>query len=214
MARPPIRPLGYGRFWKLRKMKCFPEVRAKLVAGVSTVKIARWVQDDCGERNDIKLGSLAAELSALRRSLGSMELVQAMHPGVFDDAVDKLGNGLNELEELAEIYGVQKTRIMDMHEMEKKLKVPHRGTGNEVRIAAELLRTSHQIKADLGALNHMDRVEPGPADLYDVRGRYGEQVASVIGDPERRMRVLAAVDKLLSKATPEAEPVEAKASGE
>lgn len=192
---------------RIRRLKCFPEVVARLKSGESTYKIAPWIQDECGEALDISCITLRAQLATFRREMKSLVLLEARQPAFVQNALEKVKKGLDELDELEKIYEIQKQRIEDMHKLEKKLTIANRITGHEIRIAAELLRTRHQIKMDLGLEGGRQlgtlTIAPGttgsrPELHYDTQSRYGTEVASVIDVPEKRQRVLDAVRRAMA----------------
>jgi hypothetical protein len=155
---------------------------------------------ECGEYRDTHYRSLAAQLCAYRRTLSAAELVAVREPGFVADAKKEINDGLDELAELAEIYKVQKARILQARQLEEQLKILNKGLGNEVRIAGELLRTSVSIKESIGLNGDIDTRNPGPAFMMDTRSRYGERVSRVIEDPGHRNKVLGAVSAVLAAA--------------
>lgn len=188
-----------GPFAKLRACDCFPEAKNRLLAGVPPTKVAKFIQDN-GEYTHIHWRSLAAQLCAYRRTLHPAELVKIREPDFVADAKEKIQQALDEEAEIAELFQVQKERIKQGRSLEEKLGVLNKTLGNEVRIAAELLRTSAAIKEQTGLADPVADRGIAPAHMYDVRSRYGERVAKVIEDPSKRSRVLSAVGALLSAA--------------
>jgi hypothetical protein len=196
-------------FRQIEQLKCFPQVRELLLSGRPATRVAKAIQEDFEEMQDTERQSLVAYLLAFRRNLSAVELVKATNPRFVSDAMDTIDQGLDEMAELAEIFGIQKDRIIQGHELEKNLKVLNRTLGNEVRIAAELLRTSHQIKTDLGANSGSGgQTRVNPAVAFDIRSRFGEGVARVMADPSKRTRVLEAAKRALSARGKKLEPEE------
>lgn len=206
MSRPVSVPSKRRPFADIRMLPCYPEVKRRLAAGHTAASVVRYIQDHEGHLTEKKPRKLAARLSALRRKLATLELVKHSEPALYEEARNKLDNGLNELEELASIYAIQKERIGIGYDLEKKLKVLNKTLGNEVRIAAELLRTRHQVKQDLRLDGEgIDRGRAGPAEMLNVRSRYGERVARVVNDASKRTRVLEIVARAMEKAQEEKE---------
>jgi hypothetical protein len=186
-------------FRQIEKLKCFDQVKALLLSGRPATRVAAAIHEQFGEMKDHEHGTLVAYLLAYRRTLSAMELAKVTQPQFVSDAMDKIDQGLDELAELAEIFQIQKSRIIQGNELEKNLKVLNRTLGNEVRIATEMLRTSHQMKVELGARSGGGSVHMNPAVAYDVQSRYGEKVARVMADPSKRTRVLEAAKRALEK---------------
>ena len=194
-----------GPFGKLRSMPSFEEAKDRLLAGVTPTRVAKWMHEQ-GDYTDIPPTSLAATLCAYRRTLSSAELVQTREPSFVANAKDEIEEGLDELAELAEVFGIQKDRILQGRKLESKLGVLNKTLGNEVRIAGELLRTSMTIKQSLGLASDTPAEagqHPGPQFRYDVRSRYGERIAQVVEDPGKRNRVLNVVQALVDAAEAE-----------
>ena len=187
-------PTG-GAFKKLRSCPSFPEARARMLAGVPPTRVAAYMHE-CGDYVSLKLHDLVTTLCAYRRTLSAVELIATKDPQFVSNAKQKVLDGVNELEELGVIYNIQKARIMQGRELEKKIGVLNKTLGNEVRIAGEILRTSATIKEQIGFGDDKSD-DVNPAFRYDTRARYGERVARVIEDPTKRNRVLNAVTALL-----------------
>jgi len=196
-----------GTFGKLHGFASFPEAKHRILAGVTPTRVARWMHEQ-GDYTDIPVRSLAATLCAYRRTLSARELIATREPQFVAEAKDEVNSGLDELQELAAIFAIQKNRVVMGHELESKLKILNKSLGNEVRIAGELLRTSMTIKQSLGLASGGDADRRGdPTFKHDVRSRYGERVAQVLENPGKRNRVLNVVSSLLEAA--EAKKVEA-----
>lgn len=210
MSGPTVGKLS-GPFAKLRSCESFPEAKSRLLAGVGPTAVARYMQE-CGDYVGISYQSLAAMLCAYRKTLSASELVAVREPGFVADAMQEIDNGLDELSELAAIFQVQKSRILQGRKLEVKLGILNKTLGNEVRIAGELLRTSVTVKQQITGGDDVRVSHPGPAFSYNTRSRYGERVATVIEDPAKRNRVLNAVSALIAagSASEAHEAVESK----
>jgi len=215
MAVPKVGKLP-GPFSRLRSCKSFPEAKSRLLAGVGPTGVARFMHSE-GDYTECSYQSLAAMLCAYRKTLSSTEMLSLQKPGFVSAAVKEIEDGLDELSELAEIFQVQKARILQGRKLETKLGVLNKTLGNEVRIAGELLRTSVTVKQQLAPTENGDvrATHPGPAFQYDTRSRYGDRVAQVIEDPGKRNRVLNAVSALIAagSSSDEDEKVAAKVAG-
>jgi hypothetical protein len=185
-----------GMFKKLRACPSFPEAKARLLAGVPPTRVAVYMHE-CGDYLSLTLPNLVTTLCAYRRTLSSMELVATCDPKFVQDAKGVISDAMDEMEELAAIYKIQKERIVQGRDLEKKIGVLNKSLGNEVRIAGEILRTSATIKEQLGLADATPH-DIAPTHRYDTRARFGERVAGVIEDPGKRNKVMGAVNALLA----------------
>ena len=173
---------------RIRALKCWREVESKLQIGVNHLTIAGWIQSK-GELTDVKDLTIAAGLAAIAGE------VVALTGGTPDEVDFSSSAELNELEEMATLFQIQKTRVLNARKMEEKLNGGlNPRLSNDIRIAAELIRTVAQIKSD----HRKNPVIAVPVGKKQGRERYGERVASVIENPKSRNRVMAAVDTLLT----------------
>jgi len=201
-------PVGSRAFKRIRMLPCLPELRAKVVTGVAATEIARWLQDEMGHHTDMNVYHLAAEVQGYRRNLASMELIEVRQPEIFEQAKKEIHDGLDELKELDEMFQMQKERIQGARDMEKELGgLLNARITNEMRVATEILRASHNIKMDLTGGRELGTLTVQPHALKDVKGRYGEKVDGVMQDPQKRERVLGLFGKLMTavQALPEDE---------
>jgi hypothetical protein len=75
-------------------------------------------------------------------------------------------------------------------------------TGQEVRIAREILSTYADLKMDLGlSKRHLGQMDVDARVMADVALRYNKtEVQAVLNDPQSRKKVLGLVERLMSKS--------------
>ncbi|CAB4203571.1 hypothetical protein UFOVP1382_183 [uncultured Caudovirales phage] len=179
------------KFSVIRALPCFAEIDRMAREGYAGLVIAKRVQAS-GHASNMEVGKLAAEINAFRRDLSAVELLEHTKPALVIKAEEKLAAALDEAEEVAALYAIQRTRVLNLHEVEKKNPGVHnRLLGNEVRVAAELLRTSVAIKKDVG---FGTRVEKTSHDAD--REPLTPQAQEVMSDPQKRQRVLDALKQI------------------
>ena len=190
------------KFTRLRMAHYFSEVDSLVRQGFTGTMIARMLHER-GDAEDLSEGRLSAEINAYRRSLSAMELVEAMKPRFVHEAEKQIIATLDEAKELAELYAIQRERIVTLHKAEKDNQTHNRLLSNEVRVAAEVLRTSHQIKVEVG----VHREDGSRTDVkVDVETRYGDGVSRVMLDPRSRQRIVDALRQVRSSVTGEVVP--------
>lgn len=188
------------RFRRIRTSPLYPVILERIKAGDSPIRLAHWMQEQ-GEADDVKVSTLIVELCAFRREVAALHLLDRREPKFVKDAKDRAEAAISEIEEIADIYRLQRKRIQRMVRLEKKMGVSNRMVGNEVRIAAELLRSSHAIKMDLGVNGGRDlgtlTLQPGvpPSAVHQTHQTYGDGVARVLDDPQSRQRLLDVVQR-------------------
>lgn len=111
----------------------------------------------------------------------------------------------DELEELGELYKIQKERIKGFREQEGKIGLPLKHIDDAILVALRLVESSSTMKQELGLnkrapieVNH--NVEARVAAVAEAR--YGkESVARVLADPVKRSKIAHIAEKLLSNPT-------------
>ena len=181
-------------------MKCFKEVHQKLIEGWALTAVAKWIQEDRNESVDIGRDSLVTMLQRYRDSIPPGQLAQKI-PEVIHAAVEKLEEGLDELKELEDLYRIQKARIAIDFGHEKKLNKLMATTGQEVRVAREILTSIADLKMDLGVnTRHLGQVDAEvKVDVEEVKDSYAkDSIRKVLASPESRQKVLSIAQRFLN----------------
>lgn len=196
-VRPISRDPGQSR---IRKLKCFPEVYDRILDGWPLSEIARFVHDIKKELLDLTRTGLIGALQEFRATIPASELTKKRLPTVFMNAVEKVESGLDELSELEKLYRLQMNRIAIDVQNEKNIKKLLPTTGQEVRIAREILSNYADLKMDLGlSKRHLGQMEVDARVVADVAVRYNKpEVESVLNDAQARKKVLNIAERLLS----------------
>jgi hypothetical protein len=215
-----LRPVDRGqKFVKLRALKCFDEVHQRILEGYQIADLARYIQDECNEYTDVELPSLQAVLQEYRESFPPAELIQKRLPRAFGRAKERVEAGLDELQELEDLYRVQRARLQIDFGTEKKINKLLPSMTQEMRAAREILKTIADLKMDLGlSKRHIGSVDVNAHLLAGIEERRTTpEVAAVLQHPEKRRRLLALAGMLAKRAdedTIEAEGQEVEAGGQ
>lgn len=204
----------------IRQLKCFDEVYQRITDGWPLATIARYIQETKKELVTVARQTVISQLQAYRATIPPGELVKSRLPKKHAQAVEKIENGLDELAELEKLYRLQMKRVGIDYKHEKNIKKLMPTTGQEIRIAREILNTYAQHKMDLGlSKRHIGSMEVEARLLADVAVRYNPEVQKVMSDAQSRQKVLSLAERLLARApanlaaaepetiTVEAEPV-------
>lgn len=204
-VRPISRDPGKGR---IRNLKCYPEVYERILDGWPLSEIARFIQELKKESEDITRASLIATLQDFRATIPPAELTKRRITPVYQKAAEQVEEGIDELRELEKLYRLQMTRIDIDFTTEKSIRKLMPSTGQEVRIAKEILIAYADKKMDLGlSKRHLGQVEVDARLMHDVAVRYNKpEVQQVMSDAQSRKKVLNLVERLLSKSSASLEP--------
>lgn len=190
-------------FPTIRNLKCFKELHKKLVEeGMPLKTAARWVQE---ERNELTSMSFETAVKALHEYRASIPAAQRAKPlnKMFQNAVDEVREGLDELQEMTRLYKVQMQRIEIDFQTEKNIRKLLPTMSQEIRTAREILSASAQLKMDLGINErHLGTMDVETTLLADVAEKYADSpaVAKVLDDGDSRRKVLGLAERLLSIA--------------
>jgi|WetSurMetagenome_2_1015567.scaffolds.fasta_scaffold11994_6 hypothetical protein len=194
------------RFPKIRALRCFQEVYDRLCAGWSMPELARFIQEERQEYLDVTRSGLAQQLADFRKTVPAGHLVQKRFPEVFDKAKARVEAGLNELEELEELYRVQKARIDIDYNTEKSIKKLMPSMTGEIREARQLLESMATLKMDMGIITRAQKTGPGVNVSVEVEAKLHEEVSAQFGSPEvkavlespeSRRRVMGVVERFM-----------------
>jgi len=141
----------------LRRMKCFPIIDEKLRAGVSIEKLAEEIQEEHGERTDIKRDSLIRALYRYKNDIPANQLADRGLPAHIEKKLNELKDDIDEIEELTLLYRLQRKRIILAMEQEEQINFLTKGTRKEFSEAREILMALAELKMKLGILDEKPR---------------------------------------------------------
>ena len=108
-----------ARFAKVEALNCKDDLDAMIRAGYPIPKIAKWLQEEMCEYTDINQSSLVTTLSRYRKSMPSGDLLAVRNIRVAGRAAKNVEEGLDELDELEDLYRDARERIRLGMRMEK-----------------------------------------------------------------------------------------------
>jgi hypothetical protein len=120
--------------------------------------------------------------------------------------------GLNELEELEELYLIQKARIGIDTATEKTIKKLLPSMTGEIREARQILESMATLKMDMGLIQRAAKPGSGLNVSVEVEAKLHEEVSAqfgspdvraVLDSPESRRRVMGVVERFLKLPKPE-----------
>jgi hypothetical protein len=188
---------------KLEEMTCFSQIKNMIQAGWPPSKVTEFVIEqfyEDFEKLDIDADQLTSQLADYRKKLSASEMVAMRLPAEIMKAKEALEEGVDIVKELQTLYKTQKARIEIDYGTEKKLNKLFKNTGNEIAIAAGLLRDLAFLKRDLG-LSAGEALESEAIRtqlITDFGLKYGkESIAKILSNPKAVSRVLSVAENLL-----------------
>jgi hypothetical protein len=169
------------------------EMDSRMKHGYSLPDIAKWLQEERGECNDLTHDSLVTTLYRYREDLKPMEVAERLLPSVVRDAKVVIDKQVDELEELQKLYHLQRERIEIGVQFEKASRVLNKNMTQEIAQASSLLMRRHEIKMDLGmdGGRNLGTMTLRPELGATVSGKYDVDIVQAANDPVSRGKALA-----------------------
>jgi hypothetical protein len=206
-----VKPTSRKRnFKKLKALKCFDLVLARIRDGWVLTQLARYIQDERNEYTEISHEGLTALLGEFRKSLPPGELIKDRMPGVFLAAKEHVEEGIDELEKMQELYYIQMQRIGIDFETERNINKLLPSMTSEIREARNILEAIGKMKTELGVHPRLPQehninvtAEVDGQLVEDLGLKFSsEAVRDVVKNPESRRRVLNTVERFLKSKNP------------
>lgn len=199
--RQKIQRNGELRFKRLKGMPSFVEVDRMVRCGTPLKEIVEFVKDS-GEYEGVEDHTLMSLLSEYRGSMPAGEVTALVQPRKFLQKVEEFDEGLSELEELENLAAMQADRLQRFYKSEKQLGLPMplRGMVREIEAYREILVDSAKLKILLGMdPRKRERLEHQARAVEMAQNKYGLAIAQVIGNDEKRRKILNVIDRIRSK---------------
>jgi hypothetical protein len=142
-------------------------VRKQLLEGIPVPEVARFIQEEMEEHNHVSRETLVRTLYRYKETaIQPIEYLETRLPQNHAKAMAVVREGLDETVEFKRLYELQMKRIGKLVTVEEKLdNVLFPNLSNEIRIAAELLRSSVETKKTMGIYKEdADPEAPAAAD--------------------------------------------------
>ena len=201
-----MKPRGRDtKFQKLRSLVCYQEVYERICAGWPLAQVARFIHEERQEYLEVSRNRLEQQLSEFRKQMPPGDLVRTRFPEVFDKAKEAVEEGINELQELEELYRIQMHRIGVDFATEKSIRKLLPSMTAEIREARNLLKDMAELKMDMGVVARAPKdmkmhvgVEVETSIKEDVLAKFGDgAVGKVLSNAESRRKVMGAVERFL-----------------
>jgi hypothetical protein len=166
--------------------------------------LADYIQEECDEYTEVSKEGLVSVLRRYRDTIPPAQLIQKRIPSKFESAQEKIDEGLDELQELWNLYQIQMERLGIEFENERTIKKLFPSMTQEIRTTREILSTIAELKMDLGLNNRqLGTVDVDAHITAHVADKFSNpRVARVLASPEKRRKLLGLVKQIAKKADP------------
>lgn len=220
----------------VENLRCFPQVLQMLKAGAPLPRITKFIQQDQKEWEGVEPSTASQRLYRYTKKMPMLELIEQRVSPVYS-LIKHTVEEIDELEAMVALFHIQFDRIMVDYQTEKTLGKLFSGTGNEIGICKDILKSIGDLKVKLiGARRHTlsglnqpsadkDFTEQNKQLVESIRtkieAKYGNKLTDIVMDPVRRRKLLqlheriyklgdANFTKIIDKYKNEVEKVEAK----
>lgn len=194
----------YGRF---EKMKCFPEVRNMIMAGVPIGVISRFIQEDRKEMLDIDLMSVKKKVQRYIKSMPPAEVIEERLPLYYQSVLGSIGEQLDEMEALSNLFHLQFDRTMIDYKTEKTIGKCLDSNTKNIGVCADIANKIGALKGRMFGKNKIpDPIQQmGVSEqnrlfvderLKKIGEKYGEKMRAIAEDPAKRRRLLGIFEKI------------------
>lgn len=194
-----IKPVAFS---KLKGLKCFKIVHKHLVDGWPLTEVARIIQEDHQEYTEVTKSGLVAMLHKYKATIPPVEMAEKVITQDHLAALKKVEEGIDELAELTKLYKIQMERVGLDLTLEKNMKKMLNTTGQEVRIAKEILGAISELKMDLGLNDrHLGKTETSTTTTQILlHADVSPDARKVLDNPDGRRKLLGVAQRLLASA--------------
>ena len=126
-------------------------INNQLAGGASAQTVARLIQQDWKEFQDVAEKTLMQQLLRYRAdNIDSAAVVKEMALPAEHPKVRQLESRMNVLGEMIDLARLHKKRVEGFVEREKDLKMPIKGTSDDIALLSTLLKDVQKLQFDLG----------------------------------------------------------------
>lgn len=179
-------------FKSLKELPFFEVIDTKIKQNVAVEELARWIQEDKLQMQDLKRESLVRQLHRYKAALPPGEVAE-VEPLFFAKSIEKLNRGVDEIAELEKLYLYQLKRISMDGETEEKINKLFGGMNREIQLAADLLSKMIDKKMELGLMSR----EPQQLNVAGTVGTLDLTAPNIEVDEEMRTKMGMVAGKLV-----------------
>lgn len=195
---------------KLKALKCFAQMRIKLMEGESCAEVAAWIQGTAKELVDMKRPALEAALYSFRADIPPGEIKAHLKPATLIQAEDAIDKGRWAVQEMDSLFLLQRGRLTMALAAEKTAGELNPEVKHEFKIASGLLLEAMEMREKLGLLPPRKDAPAAPAQVTNIQvntsataaiaeqhGDKAESIKQVMSDPKKAQNVRALYEMLV-----------------
>ncbi len=191
-----------NKYRRIYSLPYYDEVYDKLRRGWSLSRVSKMIQDR-GDCLDVTFGTLRCYLHKFRNEkIPKSDIIREHVPRLVMDAEEKFKEGMDELEEMEDLYRVQRERIGIDYKKEKMIGKLFNNTHKEMEVCLAMLQASAKLKQDLGLTKkELGTINVESKHILEAQDKYGtSEVQKVIANPSSRRKVLMLAEKIMSNS--------------
>lgn len=188
------------RYERIYDLPYYKEVYDKLRKGWSLTRVAKMIQSR-GGCSDISFSYLRQTLHFFRNErIPKTEILKDYVPEYVMDTKEKFKESIDELEEIEDLYRVQRDRIGVDYKKEKQIGKLFNNTYKEMEVCLAMLQASAKLKQDLGLTKkELGTLNVEGRHILEAQNKYGtKDIQDVITNPNSRRRVLMLAERILA----------------
>lgn len=202
---------GATKHRKLKALKCFAQMRVKLMEGESCAEVAEWIQGTAKELVDMKRPALEAALYSFRADIPPGEIKAHLKPPTLVQAEDAIDKGRWAVNEMDSLFVLQRGRLKMALDAEKQAGELNPELKHEFKVASGLLLEAMEMREKLGLLPPRKDAPAAPAQVTNIQvntsaaaaiadqhGDKADSIKLVMSDPKKAQNVRAVYEMLVA----------------
>jgi hypothetical protein len=185
---------------RMRESRDFDEISRMVKDGYSIVFIADYIHNNLCIFRDLTANQIEKALKKYRSNLPPAEVAEHMFPRRYLEKMREFEEGISVLNEMSEIYRLQKKRVGIVSEHEEKLGMLFPTTVREIDQCLTILKTIAEYQVALGIRDGSSKIiDVDTKTMAMLDGSMSSRAARrILKMPESRKKVLEIANNIAS----------------
>jgi len=194
------RDKNQAKFYELRKLKCFEDIKNQILEGKTISDVVSFIQKEKKEMLHLKETQLTKLLYAFRNTIPKEQLLEKNVPVYFKRSLEKANRQINVLQEYTDLMDIQWKRVRRAVEQEDTIGMNMVHLENSIKNLGGILNAIHDIQSDLGITpRNLGSLDVQANVLQGVIHSFSSNEATkVLENPVSRHKVLTVADRILA----------------
>ena len=207
-GKPNGRSPAVLRHKKIKALKCFGQVKLKLMEGIPCTQVAAWIQEEAKELVTMRRNSLEAALADFKADIPPAEILAFHKPAMVQKAEEELDRGVWLVKEMEALFILQRKRVEMGLAAEKKDGALNPALRDEIKVASALLLDNIEMRDKLGLLpskkegevgGNVTNIQVNTSTAAVVEGaEKGGTIKDVLSDPKKAQNIREFFKTLIS----------------